>query len=511
MRASEQRATSTIRPESPVTEKTPAPNGSYDSETSVPPVVILGVPFTRVTIDEAVARIEKMVLSRRPHYVVTPNVDFLVQAMKNVELHRILLEAPLVLCDGTPVTWASRLLGNPLPERVPGADLAPRLIRLAAEKGYRLYFLGGAPAVTALAVRRLREDYPGLNIVGHDSPPFRPLLEMDHEAVARRIRAARPDVLLVSFGCPKAEKWMAMHYRSLGVPVMIGVGATIDFLAQRVKRAPRWMQRTGTEWIFRLLQEPRRLLGRYVTDLWFFAGAMAAQWWRMQVRWPPRGKDRNASFVAVNSVWQRVRLAGRLDARSVRRGGELWESIANHRRDCLLEAAEVDFIDSTGVGALVWLQRRLRAAGQNLVILAPSRAVQRALALMRLEAAFQTAPDAVEARRVLETRQTEQPPVVINGESRPLAWRGEITAANAEEVWALSGPRLFAPGSREKNLVIDLTDVRFIDSAGVNLMLRARTQARQQGTRLHFAGAQPDVRKALRSAKFELAPPEDLA
>ncbi len=99
---------------------------------------------------------------------------------------------------------------------------------------------------------------------------------------------------------------------------------------------------------------------------------------------------------------------------------------------------------------------------------------------------------------------------MINGESRPLAWRGEITAANAEEVWELSGPRLFAPDSREKNLVIDLTDVRFIDSAGVNLMLRARAQARQQGTRLHFAGAQPDVRKALRSAKFELAPPGDL-
>ncbi len=412
MRASEQRASSTIGPdrsesgpyrairqEPPPTASKHAPNGNYHSQAGVPPVCVLGVPFTHVTLGEAVERIEEMVLSRRPHYVVTPNVDFLVQAMKDVELHRILLEAPLVLCDGTPVTWASRLLGNPLPERVPGADLAPRLIRLAAEKGYRLYFLGGAPAVTALAVRRLREEHPGLNIAGHDSPPFRPLLEMDHEAIARRIRAARPDVLFVSFGCPKAEKWMAMHYRSLGVPVMIGVGATIDFLAKRVRRAPRWMQRSGTEWVFRLLQEPHRLFERYATDFWFFAGGMAAQWWRLQVRWRPRGEGRNASLVAVNRVWQRVRLAGGLDAASVRRDAALWESIANSRRDCLLEAAEVDFIDSTGVGALVWLQQRLRAAGHHLVLLAPSLPVQRALALMRLEAVFQRASDGLEARR----------------------------------------------------------------------------------------------------------------
>src|SRR5437879_1981103 len=109
------------------------------------PIAILGVPFDHVTINDAIARIDAMVAARRPHYVVTANVDFLVQARRDVELRRILLEAHLALCDGTPLVWASRLLGNPLPERVAGSDLVPLLIELGAEKNYRVFLLGGSP------------------------------------------------------------------------------------------------------------------------------------------------------------------------------------------------------------------------------------------------------------------------------------------------------------------------------------------------------------------------------
>src|SRR4051794_20608152 len=121
-----------------------------------PSIALLGVPLDSLTLVEALAAIDKMIVSRQPHYLVTANVDFLVQAQRDHELRRILLEADLALCDGMPLVWASRWLGNPLPERVAGADLVPRLVQSAAMKGYRLFFLGGKPEITSRAVANLR-------------------------------------------------------------------------------------------------------------------------------------------------------------------------------------------------------------------------------------------------------------------------------------------------------------------------------------------------------------------
>src|SRR5580658_10757563 len=149
------------------------------------PIAMLGVAFDNVTIEDTLSLIEQMVLSRQPHFLVTANVDFLVQAQHDVELRRILLNAHLVLCDGTPLLWVSRLLGNPLAERVAGADVAPLLIRMAAQKGFRIFILGGRPEVSTKAVANLRAQYPDLIIAGDYSPPFQPLLEMDHDEISR--------------------------------------------------------------------------------------------------------------------------------------------------------------------------------------------------------------------------------------------------------------------------------------------------------------------------------------
>lgn len=237
---------------------------------------ILGVDFDCVTFLGAMERIEQMIAHRGSHYVVTANVDFLVQAHRDAEFSRILAGADLVLCDGTPLVWASRLLGRPLPERVAGSDLVPQLIKRAAEKKYRLFFLGAAPEAASLAAANVRAKYPNLHVDFY-SPPFRPLDKMNHDEIRERIRTARPDILFVAFGCPKAEKWMAMNLRLLDVPVMIGVGGTIDFLAGRVKRAPVWMQRAGLEWAFRLAQEPRRLVRRYAIDFFYFSRVLARE------------------------------------------------------------------------------------------------------------------------------------------------------------------------------------------------------------------------------------------
>jgi N-acetylglucosaminyldiphosphoundecaprenol N-acetyl-beta-D-mannosaminyltransferase len=329
-------------------------------------VAILGVPFDKVTIGEAVTAIEEMVASRQPHYLVTANVDFLVQAQQDGELRRILANADLSLCDGTPVVWASRLLGSPLPERVAGSDLTPLLLKVAAEKGLRVYFLGATPEALAEAVARLERELPSLIIAGHESPPFRPLSNAEDEEIARRIQEARPDLVFVAFGCPKAEKWIARHYQAIGAPVMVGVGATIDFLAGRVKRAPRWMARSGVEWIYRLIQEPRRLWRRYTRDLWVFGWSIVAQW-----------------LTLSHSV-----------------AAELQSATRCAEEHGVLDLSNVSRIDSAGVGLLLALQKKLRAEGRQLVLASPNRRVRRALAVMRLQDDFIIAPDLAAAHRL---------------------------------------------------------------------------------------------------------------
>jgi N-acetylglucosaminyldiphosphoundecaprenol N-acetyl-beta-D-mannosaminyltransferase len=446
-----------------------------------PPIAILGVPFDNVTTAEAVAAVEQMVASRQPHYLVTANVDFLVQAQSDVELRRILLDAHLVLCDGTPLVWASRFLGNRLPERVAGSDLAPVLLKLAAEKNYRVFLLGATPDSVEQAAARLKRDHPSLLLAGFYSPPFSGLLAMDHEEIKRRVREARPDLLFVAFGCPKAEKWMAMHYRDLGVPLVAGVGATIDFLAGRVKRAPHWMRRAGMEWIFRMACEPRRLFRRYMKDLWVFGWRIAAQWTLLQ--WLPR-----------------------LFRRTSRTPGRWWEATRNVGRHCVMDLSGLDFPDSTDVGVLLSLQKKLRAAGRQFVLASVNRSVERALALMHLKDHFAIAPNPAAAERVIQERTLEESDMVARLASdgaRGLSWQGDITAANAGEVWNHTRDLLAGKG-RPRPVSIDLSHARFIDSSGLTIMLRIQQWAWQQGIKIMFTGVQPPVRDVvIRMAKFD--------
>ncbi len=342
------------------------------------PVPILGVPVDPVTIHEALGRIADMIASGQPHYVVTPNVDFLVQAKRNPELHRILCEADLVLCDGQPLVWASRLMGNALPERVAGADLAPRLIAQAEKMGHRIFLLGATPESNEQAVTRLQKRHPRLQVAGAYAPPFRALAEMDHEEILCRVRAAEPDILFVSFGCPKQEQWIAMHYRQLEVPVCLGVGATIDFLAGRVSRAPVWMRANGLEWTYRLLQEPRRLFRRYLTDLCCFGPDLLAQeCTQLRRGLLPTG----GSVVTVSSAPSgvEVRATGVLDRAVLERHGVVLAPLSEGQCDCRLDVSAVSFIDDTMAAALTVWHRRLRRAGHRLVLVTSAKSTLRLL------------------------------------------------------------------------------------------------------------------------------------
>ena len=480
----------------------PLTNGSIAT-----PVAILGVPFDTVTTAQTIEIISRMIKSGQPHYLATANVDFLVQAAKDVELRRILFDAHLVLCDGTPLVWASKFLGNGLPERVAGSDIAPLLMKIAAEKGYRVYFLGAEPEVCETAVGKVRAQYPGIQIVGHDSPPYKPLLEMDHEGIIARIKAAKPDLLFVGFGCPKQEKWIQMHYQTLGVPVCVGVGGTIDFLAGHRKRAPLWMQKSGVEWIYRMAQEPRRLLKRYVEDFWFFGRAIIKQWWRLGA--PRRNfqtNDATAATLSQQPFTKIIRLPTRLDGQAVQYGGQLWKEALDDCKGCVLDLKGVQFIDSTGVGLLIRLQKRARGEQKALVLLETSGNVKRALDLMRLYEFFKHAPDLNSALQITAGEKETEAVLVRTGpwENRPvLVWRGEVTASNADQVWERTRRHLAGASHTGGSFTVDLGHVPFIDSTGLAVMIRARKFARQNAFHLHFTGLQRPVQNVLKVARME--------
>ena len=234
-------------------------------------VRLFRIPVAKVTESEAVARIVAMARSGRvagrAAFVATLNVDFVANAVSgwpfggNDELWGYLKGADLVTADGMPIVLLSKLLRNPLPARVTGADMVPALCRRFAEEGLSVYVLGGDREALDEAFAKL----PPVKVAGLD-PAFVKLDEDQPEIVAR-INAAKPDLLFVALGNPKQELWMGRNAARLDVPVMIGVGGTFNFIAGRVKRAPRWIQRSGLEWIYRISQEPGRLWRRYAYGL----------------------------------------------------------------------------------------------------------------------------------------------------------------------------------------------------------------------------------------------------
>jgi N-acetylglucosaminyldiphosphoundecaprenol N-acetyl-beta-D-mannosaminyltransferase len=216
---------------------------------------ILGVRVDAVTFDQALASIEAFIAEGRPRQVVTVNPEFVMAAQSDAEFRRIINTSALALPDGVGVWWASRRLGRPLPERIPGADLVERLAQLSAQRGYRLFFLGALPGVADRAVEVLRGRYPGLAVAGTYAGS--PRLEEEAANVAR-VQAAHPDVLLVAYGAPAQDRWIARNMSRMGVAVCIGVGGSFDFIAGVRPRAPRWLRRWGLEWLHRLITQPWR-------------------------------------------------------------------------------------------------------------------------------------------------------------------------------------------------------------------------------------------------------------
>jgi N-acetylglucosaminyldiphosphoundecaprenol N-acetyl-beta-D-mannosaminyltransferase len=233
---------------------------------TLPRANVLGVGVSAITMEMAVHTIEEWILRREPHYVCVTGVHGVMESQRDAALLQIHNAAGLVTPDGMPLVWLSRVMGFRQVERVYGPDLMLAVCERSATQGYRQFFYGGAPGVAEKLASRLQSRFPGLQVSGLYSPPFRALSPEEDEVVVKRINALQPDIVWVGMSTPKQERWMAEHVGRLSAPVLIGVGAAFDFHAGLKKQAPRWIQQSGLEWLFRLMTEPRRLWRRYLIN-----------------------------------------------------------------------------------------------------------------------------------------------------------------------------------------------------------------------------------------------------
>ena len=233
----------------------------------MPRIKFLNTHVDNLTMNEALNVVDELVTQRTPSYVVTPNLDHIVTIETDSEFAEIYENANLIVADGKPLIWISKILKTPIKEKISGSDFFPKICELAAYKGYSIYILGAAEGVGKKAAENLKNKYPDLKIAGTYSPAFG--FEEDNrelQKIREKILKAKPDILAVSLGSPKGEKFIYRHLKEYDVPLSISIGATIDFEAGKIKRAPKWISAIGFEWLFRITQDPKRLTKRYWND-----------------------------------------------------------------------------------------------------------------------------------------------------------------------------------------------------------------------------------------------------
>ncbi|MFC5512260.1 WecB/TagA/CpsF family glycosyltransferase [Massilia jejuensis] len=229
-----------------------------------PSITMMGCRIDNLSMEETLGRIEEFIRSGRPHQHVVVNVDKLVKASRDEGLRRIINACALVNADGMPVVWASRLLGKALKERVAGVDLFEALMRRSSERGWRVFLLGARAEVVAAVAEAYRRRFPELVVAGWRDGYWQG--EAEEAQVVEQVRASGADLLFVAISSPKKEQFLGRWQTTMRVPFAMGVGGTFDVAIGRVKRAPRWMQRAGLEWLYRFLQEPRRMFRRYFIE-----------------------------------------------------------------------------------------------------------------------------------------------------------------------------------------------------------------------------------------------------
>ena len=230
-------------------------------------VNILGTPVSSLTMDELFSDWEAVIQQGQKAQVCITPVNSILAARATARVQTIYKNADYVLCDGVPVKWASEFLGTPIKQRITGLDVLPRVFPFALKNDFSIFLLGASPGVAETLKQVMEAKHPGVQIVGTFVPPFRAVFSQEeNEQMIQVINAVRPDILLESLTAPKQDIWIAEHKHLLKVPLSIGIGGAFEVMAGLVPRAPKWMHAAGLEWLYRLIQEPKRMYRRYLIE-----------------------------------------------------------------------------------------------------------------------------------------------------------------------------------------------------------------------------------------------------
>lgn len=465
-----------------------------------PPLnVLLGLPFHDLTLQQTLDFCQEAMRGQAGHYIVTANVDFTTQAYEDPDLKKIVFFADRVVCDGMPLVWLSHLVGKPLPERVAGSDMVPLLLDICGREGHAVYFFGSDINTLREASELCTQRYPGLRVAGVDSPPIGAVVEWDNDALCEKMRASGAKLLLVCLGCPKQERWIFAHHNETGIPLSIGVGASLDFITGKQKRAPKWMQKTGLEWLWRMSTDPSRLVARYRKNFTFLFQA-AWQQIRAQRAAPPSPRPNPAS-PQCPGFREVLRLEWSGALTFDRPGGSPVPAATQH--PVFLDASQVTRMDSVALGRLAAVARVCRATGQPLFIIAPSAAFVAATSAAQMQSLFEVVPHEMAAFALLAERPASDHACrKVDAEAVWVSFNRSLDALFYQEMVDTFDATL-AENPTLKTLVVDLSEVTFIDSRAVGGLIRTWKMLKANGGQMFLYGASPSVKSIISLLKLD--------
>jgi N-acetylglucosaminyldiphosphoundecaprenol N-acetyl-beta-D-mannosaminyltransferase len=453
-------------------------------------LLLFGTPFHDLSYDEMIAWCLERMQQGAPAMVATANVDFLMQSTRDPELHRILVEADRVIADGMPIVWTSRFFGPRLRQRVTGSDLTPLLAAACARTGMRVFLLGGAPGVAEKAAVALAARHPGLIIAGCYSPPLATLLDMNHADILARLEQARPHLLLVALGAPKQEKFIALHARAWRVPLAIGIGGTLDFLAGVQTRAPRWVQKIGFEWLWRLGTDPARLTRRYAGNIAFLSGAL----WRFyRLKRSPPGAPTDPAAAAF-------------DRSALSVTGDPQPLIH------FFSLGDRSWLDSEELGSITQAAHVMRERRGRLLLYGGTERIARLLVFHGIAPYLDYFPTLAQARehaarlqdarrqgtvRVLDNRLALELPAELNAASLT-EWAGRVNRAWSDDI---------------RQVAIDPSNLVFLDSAALGWLVVLHRRCQENNLALAAGRFHGFPLKTLKLARLDklFDPPADTA
>ncbi|MEM6821350.1 MAG: WecB/TagA/CpsF family glycosyltransferase [Verrucomicrobiota bacterium] len=466
------------------------------------PVLLLGVPFHPVSLSQCVEFVSARIRDKRPSFIATANLDFATQTAKDVELQEILLQADLVLCDGMPLVWSSHWVGAPLPERVAGSDLVWELFKQGDKDAWNLYLLGADDDTLNVVKTRLEREYSSLRVVGTHAPPHGSIHDFDSDAIAASIRKTSPDLLLVAMGCPKQEKWIAMHFQKTGAFVSIGIGASLDFVAGKFSRAPKWMQKTGLEWLYRMLQEPKRMVKRYGSDLIFFIKTVHRQRQNLRRLFIYQNRIREETLEHVNDS-KLTRLPPEITASKIEKNEIRKIEPTDEMPHCIYDCSKVWLVDCTGLGFLACIHQRCSRLGGTLTLFRPSKAIKSLLRSVFLDRVFHIIDTQHELEVFLTRQSKNSSEVFILNSELAMTLNGDLRASRANDQFEEIETAWFnKPDARR--LKLDLINVDFMDSTGLSCLIRThKLVASRSESDLLILNANDNVRNVINLSKLD--------